>query len=76
MDKFVYKKPRNLQETRNKSPKKKQLKQSTLQSLAGVVVIEELEEFKIILESDQESGEKKLTILNKLLTRIHLKRSW
>ena len=69
MDKFVYKKPRNLQETRNKSPKKKQLKQSTLQSLAGVVVIEELEEFKIILESDQESGEKKLTILNKLLDK-------
>ena len=67
MDKFVYKKPRNLQETRNKSPKKKQLKQSTLQSLAGVVVIEELEEFKIILESDQASKEKKLTVLNKLL---------
>ena len=67
MDKFVLKKPRNLQEKRNKSPKKKLLRQSTLQSLSGVVVIEELEEFKIILESDQASKEKKLTVLNKLL---------
>ena len=67
MDKFVLKKPRNLQEKRNKSPKKKQLRQSTLQALAGVVVIEELEESKIILESDETSEEKKLSVLNKLL---------
>lgn len=67
MDKFVYKKPRNLQQNTNKSPKKKPLRQSTLQSLAGVVVIEELEQAKIILESDNESVDKKLTVLNKLL---------
>ena len=67
MDKFVLKKPRNLQVKRNKSPKKKLLKQSTLQSLAGVVVIEELEESKKILESDEASEEKKLSVLNKLL---------
>ena len=67
MDKFVLKKPRNLQVKRNKSPKKKLLRQSTLQSLAGVVVIEELEESKKILESDEASEEKKLSVLNKLL---------
>ena len=69
MDKFVHKKPRNLQENRQKSPKKKPLRQSTLQSLAGVVVIEELEEAKAILESDNESVERKLIVLKKLLTK-------
>ena len=69
MDKFVLKNPRNLQEKRNKSPKKKLLRQSTLQSLAGVVVIEEFEQYKITLESDQASQEKKLTVLNKLLDK-------
>ena len=69
MDKFVVKNPRNLQEKLNKSSKKKPLRQSTLQSLAGVVVIEELEEYKIILESDQTPQEKKLTVLNKLFDK-------
>ena len=69
MDKFVLKNPRNLQEKRNKSPKKKLLRQRALQSLAGVVVIEEFEQYKITLESDQASQEKKLTVLNKLLDK-------
>ena len=69
MDKFVVKNPRNLQEKLNKSSKKKLLRQSTLQSLAGVVVIEEFEEYKIILESDQTPQEKKLTVLNKLFDK-------
>ena len=62
MDKFVYKKPRNLQERVKRSPQKKSLRQSTLHSLAGVVVIEELEQYKTILESDNESVEKKLEV--------------
>jgi len=69
MDKFVYKKPRNLQERVKRSPQKKSLRQSTLHSLAGVVVIEELEQYKTILESDNESVEKKLEVLNKLLAK-------
>lgn len=69
MDKFVYKNPRNLQQIRNKSPKKKTLKQSTLQSLSGVVNIKELEDYKVILESDNESVEKKLSVLKKLLAK-------
>lgn len=66
MDKFVVKKKRNFQSNQQTGPIKKHLTQSTLQALSGVVVIEELESFKKILESDSEQTEKKIEILNKL----------
>ena len=66
MDKFVVKKKRDLQTNQQTGSKKKQLTQSTLQALSGVVVIEELESFKSILESDSEPIEEKIRILNKL----------
>lgn len=66
MDKFVVKKKRNFQSNQQTGPIKKHLTQSTLQALSGVVVIEELESFKTILESDSEQTEKKIEILNKL----------
>lgn len=66
MDKFVVKKKRDLQTNQQTGSKKKQLTQSTLQALSGVVVIEELESFKRILESDSQSIEEKIRILNKL----------
>ena len=66
MDKFVVKKKRDLQTNQQTGSKKKQLTQSTLQALSGVVVIEELESFKRILESDSEPIEEKIRILNKL----------
>ena len=66
MDKFVVKKKRDLQIDQQTGYKKKQLTQSTLQGLAGVVVIEELESFKKILESDSEPIEEKIRILNQL----------
>lgn len=59
--------PRNLQSNKSrKNSEDKNLKQSTLQSLAGVVVIEELEEAKRILESDEESVERKIQVLKRL----------
>jgi len=66
MDKFVVKKKRDLQVNQQTGSKKKHLSQSTLQALSGVVVIEELESFKRILESDSEPIEEKIRILNKL----------
>ena len=69
MDKFVVKQKRNLQSQATRSSKKKSLTQSTLQSCAGVVVIEEFEKAKVILESDTESIEKKIQVLNKLLVK-------
>ena len=66
MDKFVVKKKRDLQTNQQTGSKKKQLTQSTLQALSGVVVIEELESFKSILESDSEPIEEKIRILKKL----------
>lgn len=59
--------PRNLQSNKSrKNSEDKNLKQSTLQSLSGVVVIEELEEAKRILESDEESVERKIQVLKRL----------
>ena len=69
MDKFVVKQKRNLQPQQTGSSKKKSLTQSTLQSCAGVVVIEEFEKAKAILESGTESIDKKLKVLNKLLVK-------
>ena len=66
MDRFVVKKKRDLQTNQQTGSKRKQLTQSTLQALSGVVVIEELESFKSILESDSEPIEEKIRILNKL----------
>ena len=66
MDKFVIRNPRNLQSKDKKLSEKKHLKQTTLQSLAGVVVLEELEQAKKVLESEEESIEKKLEVLNNL----------
>ena len=69
MDKFVVKQKRNLQNNDVRPTKKKQLTQSTLQSLAGVVVLEEFEAAKSILESDDESIDTKIGVLNKLLEK-------
>lgn len=69
MDKFVIKQPKtNIGSLQQKSPKKK-VRQSTLQSLSGVVVIEELEEAKRVLEDSDKSCESKIKILNKLLVK-------
>lgn len=69
MDKFVVKTRRNLQNPVTNGKAKKNLTQSTLQSLAGVVIIEEFVQAKNILESDIEPIDKKLEVLNKLLTK-------
>lgn len=66
MDKFVVKKKRSLPTNQQIGSRKKQLTQSTLHALSGVVVIEELESFKTVLESDSEPIEEKIRILNKL----------
>jgi len=66
MDKFVIRNPRNLQSSKKSKSETKHLKQTTLQSLAGVVVLEELEQAKNILESEHETTEKKLEVLNSL----------
>ena len=69
MDKFILKKKRELPSNQSKVLKPKQLTQSTLHSLAGVVVIEDLEQAKHCLESDTETLEKKIQILQSLLTK-------
>lgn len=66
MDKFVIRNPRNLQSSKKSECETKHLKQTTLQSLAGVVVLEELEQAKNILESEHETTERKLEVLNGL----------
>ena len=66
MDKFVIRNPRNLQSSKKSECETKHLKQTTLQSLAGVVVLEELEHAKNILESEHETTERKLEVLNGL----------
>jgi len=66
MDKFVIRNPRNLQSSKVNSSERKHLKQTTLQSLAGVVVLEELEHAKKVLESEEESVDRKLDVLNNL----------
>ncbi|XP_045595469.1 transcription elongation factor A N-terminal and central domain-containing protein 2 [Procambarus clarkii] len=67
MDKFVIRKPRN---SPSSSPKKKgsYLKQATIESLKGVVVIEELERARVVLERSDTSSELKVDTLQ------HLKR--
>ena len=69
MDKFVVKQKRDLPRNRSKSEKPKKLSQSTLQSLAGVVVIKDFEEAKVVLEDDSEDLEKKIQVLQKLLVK-------
>ena len=68
MDKFVVKTPRTLNST--SSPliqnKKLQKQQSKLESLAGVVVIEDLEEANTLLKSGSSTNEKKIQILRSL----------
>jgi len=66
MDKFVVRSPRNLQKDEIKISEIKTLRQSTLQSLAGVVVLEDFERAKRVLESDEESTERKLDVLKSL----------
>lgn len=67
MDKFLIKTKRNDQNnSKIRSGPHIRSKQSTLQSLAGVVVIEDIEEAKQILESSSESVDKKIEILRKL----------
>lgn len=67
MDKFVIRNPRNLhRKDEINLSERKHLKQVTLQSLAGVVVLEELVKAKKILDSDEESIERKLDALKSL----------
>lgn len=66
MDKFVIRNPRNLQPNKESDSERKHLKQTTLQSLAGVVVLEELEKAKTVLESEEESVDRKIDVLNSL----------
>jgi len=66
MDKFVVRSPRNLQNDEIKISEIKTLRQSTLQSLAGVVVLEDFERAKKVLESDEESTERKIDVLKSL----------
>ena len=67
MDKFVIRNPRNLQtKDEIESSGRKHLKQTTLQSLAGVVVLEDFVQAKKILESDEETIERKLDVLQGL----------
>ena len=69
MDKFVVRKKRELHASSSKLLKPKQLTQSTLQSLAGVVVIEDLEQAKHCLESESESLDNKIRVLDSLLAK-------
>ena len=69
MDKFVIRNPRNLQSNKTSESEIKHLKQTTLQSLAGVVVIEELEQAKKVLESEHETAERKLEVLSRLKSK-------
>ena len=62
-------KKRELHASSSKSSKPKQLTQSTLQSLAGVVVIEDLEQAKHCLESESESPDNKIRVLDSLLAK-------
>jgi len=69
MDKFVVRTSRNLQPKVKKPTNKKHLSQSTLQSLAGVVVIEDFVQAKISLEDKSVTSEKKIEILKQLLNK-------
>jgi len=66
MDKFVIRNPRNLQSSISSESETKHLKQTTLQSLAGVVVLEDFEKAKKVLESETETTERKIAVLNSL----------
>jgi len=69
MDKFVVKTSRNLHPKVKNTSDKKHLSQSTLQSLAGVVVIEDFIKAKNSLEDKSETCEKKIEILKQLLNK-------
>ena len=69
MDKFVVRTSRNLQPKVKNTTNKKHLSQSTLQSLAGVVVIEDFVQAKISLEDKSVTSEKKIEILKQLLNK-------
>jgi len=70
MDKFVVRLPRGdkFQNSNNKSSTKVK-KQRTLESLAGVVVIQHIHKQKKILESDSKSLDEKLAVLEELSSK-------
>lgn len=69
MDKYLVRTPR-LQDSANlKKPPQKKAKQSTLESLAGVVVLEDLRSKKELLENKDTSKESKIKALKELSSK-------
>ena len=66
MDKFVVRTARGAEKPVARAGKPAQLKQSTLHSLAGVVVLEDLQRARQQLESHTESEETKCRLLRQL----------
>lgn len=73
MDRFVVRTPR----TETKAPlsniQNKETKQSTLHSLAGVVVVEDIERSNCILKSEEETDQKKINVLKRLKNKLPAK---
>lgn len=66
MDRFVVKTPRTNQKAPLANIQNRETKQSTLHSLAGVVVVEDIEKANCVLKSDSETCDRKIEILKTL----------
>ena len=66
MDKYLVKTPREAPKTAITTPAVKPNRQSTLHSLPGVVVLEEIQEANEILQSEHVGEEKKIHLLTSL----------
>lgn len=70
MDKYLIKKPREQKIEKKKREQGKQMKQSTIESLQGVVVIEEIRRLKSKLQLETTTKEEMIESLNKLGQKI------
>jgi hypothetical protein len=69
MDRFVTRRPRAEPHLVRREPAVGSGRQATLHSLAGVVVVEELERARALLEDEEVPGERKETALRELLEK-------
>ncbi|OPL07250.1 hypothetical protein AM593_03838, partial [Mytilus galloprovincialis] len=70
MDKYLIKKPKETKQDSSKKGCRKQMKQSTIESLQGVVVVEEIRRLKSKLQLESTSKEEMVDSLNKLGQKI------
>ncbi|XP_063405919.1 transcription elongation factor A N-terminal and central domain-containing protein 2-like [Mytilus trossulus] len=70
MDKYLIKNPKETKQDSSKKGCRKQMKQSTIESLQGVVVVEEIRRLKSKLQLESTSKEEMVDSLNKLGQKI------